>query len=178
MKSATRFTHIYIYIHIYIYKYICVYIYMYVYIYIHIYIHIYVYIYIHIYTYICIHIFTFPNINMKSATKLTATTRNIFLNIKKKALLAALQKEYPYIAVCIYAFLFKNFMHFSTQYIQHRRQHNIYCNNLFLDAFACFCKYVNIARIVFIIAIINDPKPAVPKWYRKVVLIAYIKKKW
>jgi hypothetical protein len=122
------------------------------------------------------YMFTFPNINIKPETKFTAATRNIFLKIKKNALLAALQNEYPYIAVCIYAFLFKNFMHFSTQYIQHCKQHNKYCNNLFFDAFACFCKYVNIARIVFIIAIIKDPKAAVPKWYRNVVLIAYNKK--
>ena len=44
---------------------------------------------------------TFPKNNTKSPTIFTATTRNILRAIRKNAHLAALQNEYPKIAVCI-----------------------------------------------------------------------------
>ena len=39
---------------------------------------------------------------------------------------------------CMYAFLFTNFMHFSTHHMQHCKQHKRYSATLFFDSFAYF----------------------------------------
>ena len=52
---------------------------------------------------VVIPLITFPNNNTKSPTIFTATTRKMLRAIRKKAHLAALQNEYPKIAVCRYS---------------------------------------------------------------------------
>ena len=113
---------------------------------------------------------TLPRMRTKSATTLTAATLRMFLKIRKNARREDLQKEEPYIDVWMYAFLFTNLAQFSRHHIQHCKTHNRYSTILLLLFFACFCMYASTARIVFIIAIISEPKAAVPRWYRNTVL--------
>lgn len=96
----------------------------------------------------------------------------MFRRIKKKALLEDLQKEKPYMEVCIYAFLLTNFAHFSRHHMQHCSTHMRYSTTLLLLAFARFCTYARTDRKVLITAITKEPKAAVPRWYMHVVRMA------
>ena len=67
-------------------------------------------------------------------------------------------------AVRIYACLFRNLMHFSMHHMQQEMMQMTYCAILFSVFLAFFCRYTNTARIVFTMAIINEPNAAVPRW--------------
>merc|ERR1719271_412600 len=109
-----------------------------------------------------------PRSSTKPDTIDKAMIRAIFLRMRKKAHFAALQKWYPKIAVCIYAFLLMNFMHFSMHHMQQSIQHKtaiaIFFATGFLRFLHFFWTYLIMARIVFIIAIMRLPKAAVPQW--------------
>jgi hypothetical protein len=115
---------------------------------------------------------TFPNIRTKSATAFTTDIRRMFLRIRKNALREDLQKENPYMEVCMYAFLLRNFAHFSRHHMQHCSTHMRYSMTLFLLALACFCMYASTDRMVLMTAIMREPNAAVPRWYMHVVRIA------
>merc|ERR1719271_2333443 len=111
-----------------------------------------------------------PRSSTKPDTIDKAMIRAIFLSIKKKAHFAALQKWYPKIAVCIYAFLFINFMHFSMHHMQQSMQHStamaIFLATGFLMFLHFFWMYLIMALIVLMMAMMRLPKAAVPQWYQ------------
>ena len=63
-----------------------------------------------------------------------------------------------------------NFMHFSMHHMQQSMQHKtamaIFLATGFFKFLHFFWTYLIMARIVLIIAIINEPKAAVPQWYQ------------
>merc|ERR1712159_84916 len=88
----------------------------------------------------------------------TAPKRDMFLRIRKKAAFAEVQKFLPTSAIWMYAFLFKNFKHFSKHQRQHWITFNAIISTLFLAAFACFSKYMRVYLTIWTTAMISEPK--------------------
>merc|ERR1719401_184091 len=74
----------------------------------------------------------------------------------------------------MYAFLLRNWMHFSKHQMQHWRILNTKTMTLFFCASACFSKYFIRYRMNCTKATMKEPKATEPTWYLKTLQIDFL----